>query len=162
MSSLILGVVNSPAFKTAVAEDTNEKTRKVEMRESHMLLTGKHMSRRTVLRGLGVTIALPLFDAMIPARKVFAQTAAGKAAAQDAARLHRAGARRGRLSRVRRRQRVVEPARDRAASSISSKGSLGPLEPFRDYLTIISNTDSRMAEASRRLKLAATTSGRAR
>jgi uncharacterized protein (DUF1501 family) len=45
-----------------------------------MFLTGKHLSRRTVLRGLGATVALPLFDAMVPARQVFAQTAAGRAA----------------------------------------------------------------------------------
>ena len=34
-------------------------------------LTKKHISRRTVLRGLGVTMALPLLDAMTPA--AFAQ-----------------------------------------------------------------------------------------
>ena len=33
-----------------------------------MFLTRKHMSRRTALRGLGATIALPLLDSMIPAR----------------------------------------------------------------------------------------------
>ena len=47
-----------------------------------MFLTGKHMSRRTALRGLGATIALPLLDSMIPARTVFAQTAAGRAASR--------------------------------------------------------------------------------
>ena len=30
-------------------------------------LTGKHMHRRTFLRGVGVTAALPLLDAMVPA-----------------------------------------------------------------------------------------------
>ena len=30
-------------------------------------ITGKHMPRRTFLRGLGATVALPLLDAMIPA-----------------------------------------------------------------------------------------------
>ena len=40
-----------------------------------MLLTGKHMSRRTALRGLGVSLALPLLDSMVPARTVFASTA---------------------------------------------------------------------------------------
>jgi hypothetical protein len=33
-----------------------------------MILTRKHLSRRTLLRGLGVGMALPLLDAMIPAR----------------------------------------------------------------------------------------------
>ena len=30
-------------------------------------ITGKHLARRTFLRGLGATVALPLLDAMIPA-----------------------------------------------------------------------------------------------
>ena len=41
-----------------------------------MFITKKHLSRRTVLRGLGATVALPLLDAMIPARTALAQTAA--------------------------------------------------------------------------------------
>src|SRR5215813_1071395 len=39
-------------------------------------LTKKHMSRRTVLRGAGATLALPLLDAMVPAGVALAQTAA--------------------------------------------------------------------------------------
>jgi hypothetical protein len=41
-----------------------------------MFLTRKHLSRRTVLRGAGVSVALPLLDAMIPAGTALAQTAA--------------------------------------------------------------------------------------
>jgi len=41
-----------------------------------MFISKKHLSRRTVLRGLGATVALPLLDAMIPARTALAQTAA--------------------------------------------------------------------------------------
>jgi hypothetical protein len=41
-----------------------------------MFLTKKHLSRRTVLRGAGVTLALPLLDAMIPAATALTQTAA--------------------------------------------------------------------------------------
>jgi hypothetical protein len=41
-----------------------------------MVLTKRHLSRRTVLRGAGVTLALPLLDAMIPAATALAQTAA--------------------------------------------------------------------------------------
>jgi hypothetical protein len=33
-----------------------------------MLITGKHIPRRTILRGLGAAIALPLLDSMTPAR----------------------------------------------------------------------------------------------
>ena len=41
-----------------------------------MILTRKHLSRRTVLKGAGVSIGLPLLDAMIPAGTALAQTAA--------------------------------------------------------------------------------------
>ena len=41
-----------------------------------MFLTKKHLSRRTVLKAAGVSLSLPLLDAMIPAFTVLAQTAA--------------------------------------------------------------------------------------
>ena len=41
-----------------------------------MFITRKHLSRRTVLQGLGVSIGLPLLDAMIPAHTALAETAA--------------------------------------------------------------------------------------
>ena len=41
-----------------------------------MFITKKHLDRRTVLRGVGVSVALPLLDSMIPASTALAQTAA--------------------------------------------------------------------------------------
>jgi hypothetical protein len=41
-----------------------------------MFVTKKHLSRRTMLRGVGTALALPLLDAMIPAHTALAQTAA--------------------------------------------------------------------------------------
>jgi hypothetical protein len=41
-----------------------------------MFITKKHISRRTVLKGAGVTLALPLLESMIPAATALAQTAA--------------------------------------------------------------------------------------
>jgi hypothetical protein len=41
-----------------------------------MFITKKHLPRRTFLRGLGVSLSLPLLDAMIPAGTALAQTAA--------------------------------------------------------------------------------------
>ena len=41
-----------------------------------MFVTKKHLTRRTVLRGVGTALALPLLDAMVPARTALAQTAA--------------------------------------------------------------------------------------
>lgn len=41
-----------------------------------MYITRKHLSRRTVLKGTGAAVALPLLDAMIPAATALAKTAA--------------------------------------------------------------------------------------
>jgi hypothetical protein len=41
-----------------------------------MFVTKKYLTRRTVLRGVGTALALPLLDAMIPANTALAQTAA--------------------------------------------------------------------------------------
>jgi hypothetical protein len=43
-----------------------------------MFLSKKHLSRRTLLKGAGVSLALPLLDAMIPAATPLAQTAAAR------------------------------------------------------------------------------------
>src|SRR5215207_6766852 len=43
-----------------------------------MFLTKKHLSRRTVLKAAGVSLALPLLDAMIPAATALSQTAAAR------------------------------------------------------------------------------------
>ena len=43
-----------------------------------MLITNKAISRRAVLKGVGVTVALPLLEAMVPARTIFAQGASAK------------------------------------------------------------------------------------
>ncbi len=41
-----------------------------------MIITKRHLSRRTVLRGMGASVALPLLDAMVPALTAQARTAA--------------------------------------------------------------------------------------
>jgi hypothetical protein len=41
-----------------------------------MFITKKHLSRRTVLKGAGVSLALPFLEAMVPAATALAQTAA--------------------------------------------------------------------------------------
>jgi hypothetical protein len=41
-----------------------------------MFITKKHLRRRTVLKGMGAAVGLPLLDAMVPAATVLAQTAA--------------------------------------------------------------------------------------
>src|SRR5499425_3549188 len=41
-----------------------------------MFIFKKHLSRRTVLKGAGVSLALPFLEAMVPAATALAQTAA--------------------------------------------------------------------------------------
>jgi hypothetical protein len=41
-----------------------------------MIITKKHLSRRTILRGFGASLALPLLDGMVPALSALSQTAA--------------------------------------------------------------------------------------
>src|SRR4029079_10408188 len=48
-------------------------------------ISGKHIHRRTMLKGLGATVALPFLDAMVPARALWSKTAA--AASLDRTRL---------------------------------------------------------------------------
>ncbi|GBD32562.1 hypothetical protein HRbin33_01532 [bacterium HR33] len=109
------------------------------------LITGKHIPRRTFLRGLGgITIGLPLLDAMIPARRLWASIAP----AIDRTRLvciemvHGAAG----CSEWGAKQNLWAPAATGSDFDLSPT-ALKPLEPFRDYLTIVSNTDVRMAEA---------------
>ena len=42
-------------------------------------ITKRHIPRRTFLKGAGVTLALPLLEAMVPAGTALAQTVAGAA-----------------------------------------------------------------------------------
>src|SRR3989442_15406870 len=43
---------------------------------SPMFITKRHLSRRTFLRGAGVTVALPLLESMVPAQTPLNRTAA--------------------------------------------------------------------------------------
>ena len=51
-----------------------------------MFITKKHLSRRTVLRGMGVSLALPFLDSMVPAQTPLRKTAAAPRAAWRASR----------------------------------------------------------------------------
>ena len=42
-----------------------------------MIITRKAIPRRTVLRGIGATLALPFLDGMVPALSALPKTAAG-------------------------------------------------------------------------------------
>src|SRR6185436_16746641 len=47
-----------------------------ETRSRQMFITKRHIPRRTILKGAGAALALPLLEAMVPARTLLAQTAA--------------------------------------------------------------------------------------
>ncbi|MGH7636867.1 MAG: DUF1552 domain-containing protein [Gemmatimonadaceae bacterium] len=112
-------------------------------RQNTMFITGKHLSRRTALKGLGVTVALPLLEAMVPVRPAFAQaTSKGKARLVCIENVHGAAG----STKFGLQQNLWSPAAVGRDFDLSA-GSLQSLEPFRDDLTIVSNTDVAMAEA---------------
>jgi hypothetical protein len=108
-----------------------------------MVITQKHLSRRTILRGMGVTMALPLLEAMVPARTAFAKTAARPRIRFSAIEMVHgsAGATKFGLEK-----NMWSPAQVGRNFDLSPS-SLKPLESWRNYLTIVSNTDVRNAEA---------------
>ena len=115
-----------------------------------MFISNKHMSRRTVLRGIGATVALPLLEAMVPARSVFAQGSAAAHGANGGRKLRfvalemvhgSAGS-----TQIGIQKNLWAPAAVGNGFDLSPS-VLSPLEPFRDDITIVSNTDVRNAEA---------------
>jgi hypothetical protein len=106
-----------------------------------MFLTRRHISRRAVLKGLGVTVALPFLDAMVPAGAA-ASTAAKKIRLVCVEMVHGAAG----SSQFGVARNLWAPA------AVGRDFDLGPtslrsLEPFRDYLTIVSNTDVANADS---------------
>jgi Protein of unknown function (DUF1552) len=110
-------------------------------------IAGKYLERRTFLRGMGASVALPFLDAMVPAGRLRGSSALSDDAA-DPTRLvaielvhGSAGSNEWGAS-----QNLWAPAAVGRDYDLSP-GALQPLDEWRDYLTIISNTDVRMAEA---------------
>ncbi len=107
-----------------------------------IFLTGKHLGRRTFLKGLGATVGLPYLDAMMPVghSSVWADLDKTRLIAMEmshgAAGCNVWGA----------TQNLWSPAAVGSDFDLTPT-SLLPLEPYRDTLTIVSNTDVRMAEA---------------
>lgn len=107
-------------------------------------ITGKHMERRTFIQGMGASLALPFLDAMVPAGRL----SAAKRAEVDATRLvaiemvHGAAG----CNEWGATQNLWAPAAAGRDFDLTPS-ALQPLDAWRKYLTIISNTDVRMAEA---------------
>ena len=107
-----------------------------------MFIRKTHISRRTALRGLGATVALPFLDAMIPARTAFAKTGLGKIRLSAIEMVHGSAG----STAIGIEKNLWSPAQVGRDFDLSPS-SLSPLEPYRDYLTILSNTDVKGAEA---------------
>ncbi len=107
-----------------------------------MYISKKHISRRTILRGMGATVALPLLDAMVPAGLARAQAGSDPTRLVCIEMVHGAAG----ASQYGAAQNLWSPATTGSQFDLTA-GSLSPLEPFREYLTIVSDTDVRQAEA---------------
>jgi hypothetical protein len=107
-----------------------------------MFLSRKHLSRRTMLRGMGVSLALPFLESMMPA-----QTPIRKTAASPRTRLaciemvHGAAGSTGEGSE----KHYWAPAK--SGRDFEFTQSLEPLAHLRDYITIVSDTDLHPATA---------------
>ena len=109
-----------------------------------MFVTKKHLPRRTFLRGMGVSLALPLLDSMIPARTLLAQTAARPVP---------------RLGFIYVPHGAIMDKWTPAAigDGFEFTPILKPLEPFRDRLNVVSGLGHRAADTTAVHSLSPTT-----
>jgi hypothetical protein len=99
-----------------------------------MYLSKKHVSRRTVLKAVGASIALPLLDAMNPVATAWAQTAAGS----TPKRLAFIGFPHGAI--------MDKWSPSQTGTSYAMSPILQPLEPLRQHLTIVSGLRNKPGE----------------
>jgi Protein of unknown function (DUF1552) len=109
-----------------------------------MFISKKHLPRRTFLRGVGVTLALPLLDSMVPAQTILKNTAAKP------------------MSRLGFVYIPHGAIMDRWTPSTEGKGFeftpiLKPLEPFKDQVNVISGLGHRAADSTAVHSLSPTT-----
>lgn len=98
-----------------------------------MFIAKKCLPRRTFLRGIGASVALPLLDAMVPAGTALAQTAAAPRPRMGFVYFPHGA--------VMDRWTPAAAGRDFELPQI-----LAPLAPFKDQMTIVSNLRNRAAE----------------
>jgi hypothetical protein len=102
-------------------------------------LTQKHLNRRTILKGMGAAVALPFLDAMIP---VGVSAAPRKLRLVAMEMVHGAAG----ATTFGLKNNLWAPAASGSAFDLSPT-AMAPLEPWREYVTIVSNCDVRNAEA---------------
>ena len=109
-------------------------------------ITGKYIGRRTFLKGLGASVGLPYLDAMVPAGRMsgaVARVAEEKTPLIAIEEVHGlAGCNEWGAT-----QFLYAPEIIGKDFELSDINALAPLRDYQDYLTLVSNTDCRMAEA---------------
>jgi uncharacterized protein DUF1552 len=103
-----------------------------------MIITKKALSRRTILRGMGVSLALPLLDAMVPALSAVATAAKpvrryGFFYMPNGVAMNHTGVNYWKPSNV--------------GADFEFSPILKPLEPFRNQVTVVSGLHNRSAES---------------
>ncbi|MDE3007302.1 MAG: DUF1552 domain-containing protein [Gemmatimonadota bacterium] len=106
-------------------------------------ITGKHIERRTFLKGMGATIGLPMLDAMTPAGRARASSTDQPKRLVCIEEVHGVAGCNDWASS----QHLFAPETVGRDFELLPGNVLASLEPHRDDLTIVSNTDVRMAEA---------------
>ena len=109
-----------------------------------MFVTKKHFPRRTFLKGVGVTLALPLLDAMVPASTLLARTAAVP--------LPRLG-----FVYVPHGAIMDQWTPKEVGDGFEFTRILKPLEPYRNYLNVVSGFGHRAADTTAVHSLSPTT-----
>ena len=103
-----------------------------------MFIFKKHISRRTVLKGAGVTMALPFLEAMVPAATALAQTAANPKMRAGFFYIPHGAVQ---------HDTKFGPEGDKwtpsgSGASFKLNTITGPLEPFKKYVSTIGNLDN--------------------
>ena len=98
-----------------------------------MIVLQKSLPRRTFLRGLGATVALPLLDAMVPAFASTARSAAGPVPRLGFVYIPNGA--------------IMDKWTPATEGALELSPTLTPLAKFRDQLVVVSNLASRPAEA---------------
>ncbi len=109
-------------------------------------ITGRHLSRRTFLRGAGASVALPLLDSMVPAGRPWSDAARSRFTRLVCVEESMGCAGGNDWGDAR---NLFAPAKVGRDFELGAESQLKPLEAYREYLTIVSNTDVRMAEPYR-------------
>ena len=107
-------------------------------------ITGKHLSRRTFLGGVGAGVALPFLDAMVPAGRAWADSSIEAKQTRLVCIEESMGCAGG--SDWGHARGLFAPKEIGRNFTLGTDSQLKPLEAYKDYLTIVSSTDCGMAD----------------